>query len=107
MRTRNLQMFATEIFKVYQNISPPIFSEIFYGRDINYNLRIISEFVEPNIRSFFHGSESISYLGPKIWDIVPIDLQELTSADAFEKGIKKWKSKKCPGRLCRFIVFKV
>ena len=100
IHTRNLQILATEMFKVYRNISPPIFSEIFHRRDINYNLRINSDFAMPNVMSVFHGSESISYLGPKIWDIVPFKLKELTSVVvAFKKGIKEWKPKNCPCRL--------
>ena len=31
-----------EMLKVYQNISPPIFREMFHRRDINYDLRINS-----------------------------------------------------------------
>ena len=27
----------------------------------------------PNASSVFHGSEGILYLGPKIWDIVPLE----------------------------------
>ena len=53
------------------------------------------------VRSVFHGSESILYLGPKIWDIVPLDLKELTSVVAFKKGIKEWKPKICLCRLCK------
>ena len=100
IHTRNLQILATEMFKVYRNKSPPIFSEIFHRRDINYNLRINSDFAIPNVRSVFHGSEIISYLGPKIWDIVPLELKELTSV-AFKKVIKEWKPKNCPCRLCK------
>ena len=40
IHTRNLQILATEMFKVYRNISPPIFIEIFHQRGNNYNLRI-------------------------------------------------------------------
>ena len=58
------------MFKVYRNISPLIFSKIFHRFDINYNLRINSEFAMPNARSVFHGNEIISYLGPKTWDNV-------------------------------------
>ena len=90
IHTRNLQMLATEIFKVYRSMSPPIFSELFCGRDICYNLRSNSNFAVPHVKSLFHGSESIYYLGPKIWDIVPLELKELTSLNAFKKGIKKW-----------------
>ena len=86
------------MFKVCRNLSPPIFSEIFHRRDINYNLRIKSDFAMPNVRSVFHGSESILHLGTKIWDIVPLEFKELTSVVAFKKGIKEWKPK---NSLCR------
>ena len=101
IHTRNLKMLATEMFKGYQSMSPPIFSELFRGRDICYNLRSNSNFAVPNVKSVFHGSESISYLGPKIWDIVPLELKELTSLNAFKKGIKKCQPKNCPCRLCK------
>ena len=81
----------------YRSMSPPIFSKLFCWRDICYNLRSNSNFVVPNVKSVFHGSESISYLGPKIWDIVPLEVKELTSLNAFKNGIKKWES--C--RLCK------
>ena len=51
IHTRNLQILATEMLKVYRNIFPPIFSEIFHRRDINYNLRINSDFAMSNVRS--------------------------------------------------------
>ena len=38
IHTRNLQILATEMFKVCRNIPPPIFSDIFHRRDKNYNL---------------------------------------------------------------------
>ena len=76
-------------------MSPPIISELFCRRDISYNLTNNSNFPVPNGESVFHGSGSISYLGPKIWDIVPLELKELTSLNAFKKGIKDG-NKKCP-----------
>ena len=48
--------------------------------------------------SCFYGSESISYLGSKICDILPLELKELTSVAAFKKGFKEWKLKYCPFR---------
>ena len=93
-----------EMFKVYRNIYPPILSEMFHRREINYNLQINSDVI-PNVRSIFHGSESSSYLGPEIWDIAPLELKKLTSVVAFKKGIKEWKPKNCPCRLCKKYVF--
>ena len=43
--------------------------------EIPYNLRNISEFSRPAVNSVYHGTESISYLGPKIWDILPQELR--------------------------------
>ena len=98
--TSNLQILATEMFKVHRNISPPIFKEIFHQHCNNSNLRINSDFAMPKVRSVFHGTESISYLGPTIWDIVPSEFKELSVA-AFKKGLKERKPKTCPCRLCK------
>ena len=55
-----------------------------------------------NVRSVFHGTEIISFFGPKIWDIVPSELKQLETVNAFKRKIKKkWKSVNCPCRLCR------
>ena len=59
IRTRNLQMLATEMFKVLQNMSPLIFIEILHWQDINYNLRINTKFKMPNVKYIFHERESI------------------------------------------------
>ena len=101
MQTRNLEILAMEMSEVYWYISPPIFCENFHQCGINYNSRINSEFVIPNLRSAFYGRESTLYLGPKIWDIVPLVLKELITAVAFKKGIKRWNLKDCPCTLCK------
>ena len=62
-------MLATEMFKVYQNMSPLIFSELFCRRDISYNLRSNSNFAVPNVNSVFHGSASIFCL-----EVFPIEV---------------------------------
>ena len=68
IHNRNVQMLVTEMFKVYRGMSP-IISEVFRRRDISYNLQGNSNFAVPNVKSVFHRSESITYLGPKIWDL--------------------------------------
>ena len=68
IHTRNVQMLVTEMFKVYRGMSP-IISEVFRRRDISYNLQGNSNFAVPNVKSVFHRSESITCLGPKIWDL--------------------------------------
>ena len=93
---RNLQILATEIFKESKDLAPTILSEIFSKRSVQYNLRHASDFSVPNVKSTFHGTESLSYVGSKIWDLVSKELKELSSLNAFKKALKKWKPQKYP-----------
>ena len=101
IHTRNLQTLATEMFKVYKNLSPAIIADLFHVRQNNYNLRHDSYFAIPNVKSVYHGTESLSNLGPRIWNLVPSKLKQLVNIHAFKKEIKKWKPENCPCRLCK------
>ena len=75
---RNIQRLAIEMFKFYNGLSPPLMNNISKLREENpYNLRHVSEFSRPMINSVYHGTESISFLGPKIWDILPEKLKNI------------------------------
>ena len=63
-------------------MSPTIFSELFRWRDISYNLRSNSNFLVPNVKSVFHESDSCTF------DVVPLELKELTCLSAFKKVLK-------------------
>ena len=67
----------------------------------HYNLRNHSDFRVPFARTVYHGTESMSYLGPKIWDIVPAELKQNQSLNSFKKSIRKWVPQDCPCRLCK------
>ena len=54
--------------------------------DNSYNLRQVSEFSRPMVKSVYHGTESISYLGPKIWDMLPEKLKSIDNLE--QKEIK-------------------
>ena len=67
---RNIQSKAIEMFCACRNISLPIKNYIFKQKDKSwYNLRQISKFVRPLEKSVYNGGESVSFPGPKIWDM--------------------------------------
>ena len=101
MHTRKLQTLATEMFKVYKNLSPAIIADLCHVRKNNYNLRHDSYFAIPNVKSAYHGTENMSNLGPRIWNLVPDKLNQLVDIYAFKKEIKKRKPENCPCRLCK------
>ena len=69
-----------------------------------YNLREVSEFFRPMVKSVYHGTESISYLGPKIWDILPEKLKNIDNLEHFKRETKIWKIDNCPCRLCKVYI---
>ena len=48
-----------------------------------------------------YGSETISSLGPKMWDILLTELKKNVSPTLFKKKICEWVPKNGPCRLCK------
>ena len=94
------------MYKVSNELSPPLVNNIFTQKNF-YNLRLNSQFSRPLVRSVFHGTESISYLGPVIWDILPDSYKSLLNFSDFKNKIKKWKTKNCPCRLSKTYISRV
>ena len=46
------------------------------------------------MQNLYHGRESISCLGPKVWNFNPPDLQLLSFLISFKKAIRNWIPKK-------------
>ena len=65
------------MFKVSNGLSPVLMNDIFKLRsEQTYNLRKLSQFYRPNVNSVYNGTESVSFLGPIIWDLVPNELKD-------------------------------
>ena len=102
---RNIKRLAIEMFRFYNGLSQPIINNIFKLKAENsYNLRQVSEFSRPMVKSVYHRTESISCLGPKLWDILPEKLKNVDNLEYFEKEIKTWKPDNCPSRLCKVYI---
>ena len=101
MHVKNIKTLAIEMFKVSKESTVPLMNEIFVRRNNAYNLRKPSEFVTTKVHRVFHGKESISNLGPLIWDMIPVKMKTLTTISAFKREVKNWKFENCPCRLCK------
>ena len=99
MHVKNIKTLGIEMFKISNKLTIPLRNEIFVKRNNAYNPRKPSEFVRPKVESVFHGTESISYLGPQIWNMIPLEMKNLTTISAFKREIKNWKLENCPCRL--------
>ena len=67
------------MYKISTGLSTPLMKDIFPTNRNPYDLRQNSQFSRPRINT----SESISNLGPKIWDLVLSNLKEINDLDKF------------------------
>ena len=99
---RNLEVLVTEMFKIHRGLSPGILREIFVLKINLYNLRRNNIFFERRqVHYVYHGTESLSFLGSKTWDLVPLELKQLETLEVFKMETKKWIPFECSCRLCR------
>ena len=96
------------MYKLINKLSPPIMKRVFkLNSDSRYNLRQISQFSRSLVKLIYHGTESISYLGLKIWHILPGDYKTIQNLDTFKIGIKKWKPENWPCKLRKVYIDRV
>ena len=103
VHSRNLQILATEMFKVRNGLAPEITNNVFQINPSVYNLRN-SEFKTENVKTVHYGTESLSFLGPRILKLVPLEIKKSTSLQIFKNKIKTWAPENCPCRLCKTYV---
>ena len=60
-------MNATVDIKGFNQLRLELFEK---KNEHQYNLRNNSEFTIPPLNSVYYGIESVSFLGPKVWDIL-------------------------------------
>ena len=105
---RNIQVLATEIFEVKNKLAPEIMNEVFEFKTPCYNFRSdVSLFKKQKVKTTYYGQQSVKYLGPKIWDMVPQSIKNSNSLKEFKFLIKQWKPDGCPCRLCKTYVAQV
>ena len=84
LHVQHLQVLATEMYKVSNELSTPIMKGIFLINKNPCSLRRISQISRRLLKTVYHGTESIS--------------------NFFKQAIKKWKTENCPCRLCKVYV---
>ena len=98
---RNIQTLAIEIYKHIYALSLAIMGEIYkISRTLPYNLRKQNNFSIRVPKTVKYGTETISFLAPKVWVLVPEKLKECSCLEAFKYKIRNWKPD-CPYRFCK------
>ena len=83
--------------------------QVFDFQEPYYNLRSeTSQFRRENIKTTHYGIQSVKFLGPKIWAMVPQNIKNCKSLQEFKKLIKVWNSKlaleECAKVRCKYLL---
>ena len=69
-------------------LSPEIMKEVFlFNKNTSYNTRSKRKFHSRSMKSVAYGSETLSHLAPKIWELVPVEIKNVDSVASFKRAI--------------------
>ena len=96
----NIQTLCIELYKVFTGQSQTILSDLFERKNISYSLRSQPDFVIPQVKTVYKGSNLLRYFGPIIWSLIPKKIKSCDTLASFISNIRQWRPDACPCRIC-------
>ena len=99
-------LVVLEMYRVKHGIAPKIMFELFNEANVLRNLRQDLSFYSYSVKTFLSGTETLSYLGPTIWNLVPLDIRDWATPTEpiFRQKIKTWNPDSYTSRLCKIYI---
>ena len=72
-----------------------------FNENSHITLRKKSDFEIPRIKTERYGNNSLRYLGPPVWNIIPTEITSIKKLSMFKEKIRKWKPVDCHCRLSK------
>ena len=88
IQVRNLRILAIELYKTKENLAASIMHGTLEQRNIQYNLRLQTNFQLGSVKTVNCGLRALRYLGPKIWNIVLFEIKNSETLAQFKMEIK-------------------
>ena len=96
------------MFKIHLEEAPQILHELFpLTEPSTYHLRFQPKFATRPIRTVNYGSNSLRFLGPRLWETVSSELKRCERVDVLKSKIRKWRPHNCPCKLCDTYIHQV
>ena len=68
---------------------------IFQPRSISYNLRSQTDFIRSNASTNQYELNSVRCFASKVWQMIPLEIQNSVSIESFKEKIRKWDPSSC------------
>ena len=82
---KNLLILTTKIYKVKNDLGTKIMADIFHSVEKPYKLRNNSTMQRQANCIVYFGTESITSLAPKLWELIPSEIKSTKSLNIFKK----------------------
>ena len=79
-----LRSMTLEVFKCIKSLGPPCLRDMFTIKPLEYNMRNSTKLWQPTRRSTTFGLRTVSYVGAKLWNDLPLDSIDINDIDLNE-----------------------
>ncbi len=93
-----VKLLAEHVFKVTNNLSPQVQSDFYVVKNVPYNFRNETIMVQPKFYTKTYGFNSVSYLGAKLWNLLPNFCRKLDTVQHFKQFLRQWDGLQCCGQ---------
>ena len=88
VQERKNQRICVNVYKYFNQIAPTYMSDIFIPQKILINTRNSMYRLKTQIRKSNMGQNSLSCLGPKLWNILPNEIKSSKNTNSFKHKMK-------------------
>ena len=102
MNIYRLKILCTEIYKTINDLNPGYMKNIFQRYDTDRPVRSqhLNNLKVPRVNQETFGTNSLTSLGPKIWNNLSIHLKCSDNLISFKEMIKNWDGRNCKCNIC-------
>ena len=86
---KNIQSFSIKLFKINKTFSNVIRCNIFKTRTLTYNSWSEADFVRNCVNAQRYKLNSLGHFTPKLWDVVPLEINNVNYLQKFKTEIRK------------------
>ncbi len=85
-----IRSIAIEVYKRINEIAPEYICALLTKHNIPYDLRDNNRLTQKTFRTITYGKRSFVYLGPKLWNTMPLEIKNAISLQDFKDRLKTW-----------------
>ena len=90
LHIRRMRIMAIEVFKILNELCPPVLSNLVQKRSSSYNFRYTNILQVPTVKTNLFGKRSFKYATPVLWNSLTDDLRQCSIFNQFKGLILLW-----------------